>query len=154
MEKPLKSVLFVCMGNICRSPTAEGIFRKLVSDAGRDAEFSVDSAGTIGYHAGERADRRMRAAAAGRGYELNSLARRIDPRDFDRFDWIVTMDEDNFREVSELNPGSRASVVHMCDYCEVHDVVDVPDPYYGGEEGFQTVIDILEDACGNFLRRI
>jgi protein-tyrosine phosphatase len=142
------------MGNICRSPTAEGIFRKLVSDAGLDAEFSVDSAGTIGYHSGERADRRMRAAAAARGYELNSLARRIDPLDFDRFDWIVTMDEDNFRDVNGLNPGSRARVVRMCDYCEIHDVTEVPDPYYGGAEGFQTVIDILEDACGNLLRRI
>jgi len=142
------------MGNICRSPTAEGIFRKLVSDAGRDAEFSVDSAGTIGYHAGERADRRMRAAAAARGYELNSLARRIEPNDFDRFDWIVTMDEDNLRDVNALNPGSRARVVRMCDYCEVHEVLEVPDPYYGGEEGFHAVIDILEDACGNLLRRI
>ncbi|MFC1719572.1 low molecular weight protein-tyrosine-phosphatase [Pseudomonadota bacterium] len=150
----VQSVLFICMGNICRSPTAEGIFRKLVSDAGLDGEFSVDSAGTIGYHSGERADRRMRAAAAARGYELNSLARRIDPIDFDRFDWIVTMDEDNLRDVNELNPGSRARVVRMCDYCEVHDVTEVPDPYYGGEKGFQTVIDILEDACGNLLRKI
>jgi len=150
----IQSVLFVCMGNICRSPTAEGIFRKLVSDAGRDSEFSVDSAGTIGYHAGEKADRRMRAAASGRGYELNSLARRIQSADFDRFDWIVTMDEDNFRDVSGMDPGSRARVVRMCDYCKVHDVTEVPDPYYGGEEGFQTVIDILEDACGNFLRQV
>jgi protein-tyrosine phosphatase len=150
----IQSVLFVCMGNICRSPTAEGIFRKLVSNAGRDAEFSVDSAGTIGYHTGERADRRMRAAAAARGYELNSLARRIEPSDFDRFDWIVTMDEDNLRDVNALDPGSRARVVRMCDYCEVHEVLEVPDPYYGGEEGFHTVIDILEDACENFLRRI
>jgi protein-tyrosine-phosphatase len=150
----VQSVLFVCMGNICRSPTAEGIFRKLVSDAGRDSEFSIDSAGTIGYHTGDQADRRMRAAATGRGYELNSLARRIAAADFDHFDWIVTMDEDNFREVSGMDPGSRARVVRMCDYCEVHDVAEVPDPYYGGEDGFQTVIDILEDACGNFLRQV
>ena len=142
------------MGNICRSPTAEGIFRKLVTDAGRDAEFSVDSAGTIGYHTGERADRRMRAAATARGYELNSLARRIDPHDFDNFDWIVAMDEDNFRDVNGINPESRAQVVRMCDYCEAHDVSEVPDPYYGGEDGFQIVIDILEDACGNLLHQI
>jgi protein-tyrosine phosphatase len=141
------------MGNICRSPTAEGVFRKLVSDAGRDSEFSIDSAGTIGYHAGDKADRRMRAAATGRGYELNSLARRINLADFDNFDWIVTMDEDNFRDVSGMDPGSRARVVRMCDYCKVHDVTEVPDPYYGGDDGFQTVIDILEDACGNFLRQ-
>ncbi len=148
------SVLFVCMGNICRSPTAEGIFRKLVSDAGRDAEFAVDSAGTIGYHAGEKADRRMRAAASGRGYELESLARRIEPGDFDRFDWIVTMDEENYRDVTSMDPGSRARVVRMCDYCEIKGISEVPDPYYGGDQGFHTVIDILEDACGNFLRRL
>jgi protein-tyrosine phosphatase len=142
------------MGNICRSPTAEGVFRKLVLDAGRDAEFDVDSAGTIGYHQGERADPRMRAAASGRGYELASRARRIERLDFDRFDLIVTMDEDNYRDVEALNPGSRARVVRMIDYCEEHQVTEVPDPYYGGESGFHKVIDILEDSCGNLLRRI
>jgi protein-tyrosine phosphatase len=142
------------MGNICRSPTAEGIFRKLVSEAGRDAEFQIDSAGTIGYHTGEPADPRMQSAAASRGYVLESRARQIDASDFERFDWIVIMDEDNFREVSHIDPGSRARVVRMCDYCEVHDETEVPDPYYGGENGFQKVIDILEDACGNLLRKI
>lgn len=150
----MTSVLFVCMGNICRSPTAEGVFRKLVFDAGRDAEFEVDSAGTIGYHQGERADPRMRAAATGRGYKLASLARRIELLDFDRFDLIVTMDEDNYRDVEALNPGSRARVVRMIDYCEEHEVPEVPDPYYGGESGFHQVIDILEDSCGNLLRRL
>jgi protein-tyrosine phosphatase len=150
----VKSILFVCMGNICRSSTAEGVFRKLVSDAGRDAQFQVDSAGTIGYHEGELADRRMRAAARGRGYLLEGRARRIVPADFDRFDLIVTMDEANFRDVQEMGPGSGARLVRMCDYCEEHEVSEVPDPYYGGEEGFQTVIDILEDACGNLLRKI
>lgn len=150
----MTSVLFVCMGNICRSPTAEGVFRKLVFDAGRDADFEVDSAGTIGYHQGERADPRMRAAASGRGYELASRARRIERLDFDRFDLIVTMDEDNYRDVEALNPGSRARVVRMIDYCEQHQVSEVPDPYYGGESGFHQVIDILEDSCGNLLRRI
>ncbi len=154
MKKQSTAVLFVCMGNICRSPTAEGIFRKLVDESGRADEFDIDSAGTIGYHAGHPADSRMRAAASGRGYELESIARRIDSSDFERFDWIVTMDEDNFRDVSRANPGSRASVVRMCDYCEVHDETEVPDPYYGGEAGFHRVIDILEDACANLLRRI
>jgi len=142
------------MGNICRSPTAEGVFRKLVSDAGRDSEFLVDSAGTIGYHAGEPADRRMRSAARERGYLLESRARRINAADFDRFDLIVTMDDANFSDVQELNPGSGARLVRMCDYCEQHDETEVPDPYYGGEQGFHRVIDILEDACGNFLRRL
>lgn len=150
----MKSVLFVCMGNICRSPTAEGIFRKLVTATGRDADFEIDSAGTIGYHAGQPADSRMRSAAATRGYDLTSLARRIEPEDFHRFDWIVTMDDDNFQDVNRINPKARARVVRMCDYCKVHEFSEVPDPYYGGEEGFHTVIDILEDACGNFLRRI
>ena len=150
----VQSVLFVCMGNICRSPTAEGIFRKLVSDAGRDSQFQVDSAGTIGYHAGSMADRRMRSAAQGRGYLLESRARRIEFADFDHFDLIVTMDDENFREVQEMHPGTGALVVRMCDYCEEHDETEVPDPYYGGEAGFHTVIDILEDACGNFLRQI
>ena len=150
----MTSVLFVCMGNICRSPTAEGVFRKLVFEAGRDADFEVDSAGTIGYHQGDQADPRMRAAASGRGYELASRARRIELLDFDRFDLIVTMDEDNYRDVEALNPGSKARVVRMIDYCEAHEVSEVPDPYYGGESGFQQVIDILEDSCGNLLRRL
>lgn len=150
----MKSVLFVCMGNICRSPTAEGIFRKLVTDAGRDSEFQVDSAGTIGYHAGSMADRRMRSAAEERGYLLESRARRIKFNDFDRFDLIVTMDDENFREVQEMSPGTGARVVSMCDYCQDHEETEVPDPYYGGEAGFHKVIDILEDACGNFLRQI
>jgi protein-tyrosine phosphatase len=142
------------MGNICRSPTAEGVFRKLVSDAGRDSKFRVDSAGTIGYHSGGMADRRMRSAALERGYILESRARRIEPADFDRFDLIVTMDEANFRDVQEMNPGAGAQVVRMCDYCEEHEETEVPDPYYGGEAGFYKVIDILEDACGNLLRQL
>lgn len=142
------------MGNICRSPTAEGIFQKLVSDADRESEFEIDSAGTIGYHSGERADARMREAAASRGYVLESRARRIEHSDFDRFDWIVTMDDANFRDVQDMDPGSRARVVRMCDYCETHDETEVPDPYYGGASGFQVVIDILEDACSNLLRKI
>ncbi len=149
----MKSILFVCMGNICRSPTAEGVFRKLVSDAGRDSEFEIDSAGTIGYHAGGKADSRMRSAAEERGYRLDSIARRIKLADFDRFDLIVTMDDDNFHDVSSMHPGSGAELVRMCDYCEAFDETEVPDPYYGGEAGFQRVIDILEDACANLLRK-
>ena len=150
----MKSVLFVCMGNICRSPAAEGVFRELVSNAGRSAEFEIDSAGTIGYHAGHRADERMRLAAKERGFRLESLARRIEYADFYRFDMIVTMDDDNFRDVSAMNPGSGTDVVRMCDYCEIHEVDEVPDPYYGGDAGFHHVLDILEDACANLLKRI
>ena len=149
----MKSILFVCMGNICRSPTAEGIFRKLVVDAGRLSEFDIDSAGMIGYHAGGRADSRMRAAAKERGYHLESIARQIKHTDFDSFDLIVTMDDDNFHDVSAMNPGSGTRIVRMCDYCETFDETEVPDPYYGGEAGFYNVIDILEDACANLLRQ-
>lgn len=149
----MKSVLFVCMGNICRSPSAEGVFRKLAEDAGRLDEFDIDSAGTIGYHAGHPADSRMRAAALERGYLLESIARRIESSDFERFDLIVTMDDDNFRDVSSMDSGAGARVVRMCDYCLEHPETEVPDPYYGGAAGFQKVLDILEDACSNLLAK-
>ena len=149
----IQSVLFVCMGNICRSATAEAVFRKLASDAGRNAEFKIDSAGTIDYHAGSRADSRMRKAADSRGYTLESIARQIKPNDFKKFDLIITMDDDNYDVVKALDPGDGARVVAMCDYCEKHDITEVPDPYYGGEAGFDTVIDILEDACASLLRQ-
>jgi len=149
----MKSILFVCMGNICRSPSAEGVFRKLAADAGRASEFEIDSAGTIGYHAGYPADSRMRAVAAAKGYQLDSTARRIEPGDFERFDLIVAMDEDNYRDISAMSPGNGAEIVRMCDYCLEHDENEVPDPYYGGEAGFHRVIDILEDACANLLKQ-
>lgn len=141
------------MGNICRSPTAEGVFRQLVDEAGRSSEFLIDSAGTIGFHAGHPADSRMQAAANDRGYRLESIARQVERTDFDRFDLIVAMDDDNFRDLNAMNHGSSAEIVRMCDYCKEHDATEVPDPYYGGERGFYTVIDILEDACQNLLRQ-
>jgi len=150
----MKSILFICLGNICRSPAAEGVFRKRVMEAGRDHEFNIDSAGTNGYHNGERADPRMRAAAATRGYVLDSISRRIDHKDFDEFDLIVTMDDTNYRHITTMHPGIGADVVRICDYCETHGTTEVPDPYYGGEQGFHEVLDILEDACSNLLKRI
>ena len=125
----MKSVLFVCMGNICRSPAAEGVFRNMVSKAGREAEFDIDSAGTIGYHSGERADSRMRAAALQRGYSLESRARRLDQSDFQNFDLIVAMDDDNYRDIEDRRPGQGAEVVRMCDFCTVRVESEVPDPY-------------------------
>lgn len=145
------SILFVCMGNICRSPAAEGVFRKMVADAGREREFTIDSAGTIGYHVGEPADSRMRAAAQRRGYQLDSRARRLAASDFLEFDLIVAMDEDNFRDISDRSPGHGAAVVRMCDYCHERSEREVPDPYYGGAAGFDIVLDILEEACSRLL---
>jgi protein-tyrosine phosphatase len=148
-----KSVLFVCMGNICRSPAAEGVFRHLVAQAGRDSEFRIDSAGTHGYHVGHPPDSRMRAAAAKRGFRLDSTARRLSLEDFEDFDLIVVMDDDNFMNVSALDPGYGAKVVRMSDYCRTEDASHVPDPYYGGSAGFERVLDILEDACAGLLRQ-
>ncbi|MDZ4729964.1 MAG: low molecular weight protein-tyrosine-phosphatase [Xanthomonadales bacterium] len=147
------SILFVCMGNICRSPAAEGIFQQMVADAGLEDRIEIDSAGTHSYHTGLPADQRMRRVALSRGYQLDSIARTLVVEDFDRFDLIITMDEDNFGEAMALSPGHGARVVPMVDYCELKEVGEVPDPYYGGEEGFHTVIDILEDGCFNLLKR-
>ncbi len=149
-----QSVLFVCMGNICRSPAAEGVFRKLVADAGREAEFHIDSAGTHGYHVGHPPDSRMLAAARARGYLLDSRARRLAQSDFECFNWIVTMDDDNYANVGAMDNGGGARVVRMVDYCKRLSPVEVPDPYYGGAAGFEEVLDILEDACSGLLRRL
>jgi protein-tyrosine phosphatase len=141
------------MGNICRSPAAEGIFHRMVVDAGLQNRIEIDSAGTHGYHIGKPADERMRRVARERGYELESIARRLVAEDFERFDLVIAMDEDNYEEAMRLRKGKGAPVVRMVDYCEVSEAVEVPDPYYGGEEGFHTVIDILEDACFHLLKR-
>jgi len=141
------------MGNICRSPAAEGVFRHMVTAAGRDAEFHIDSAGTHGYHVGHAPDARMSEAAAARGYLLDSKARRLALDDFERFDLIVVMDDENFHNVNALSPGSGAQIVRMCEYCETVQAYEVPDPYYGGAAGFERVLDILEDACACLLQR-
>lgn len=146
-------ILFVCQGNICRSPAAQGIFEHLVAQAGCSKDFIVDSAGTIGYHAGDLPDPRMRAHAARRGYELRHHARQIRTRDFGIFDLILTMDDYNYESVRDLAPDidSQAKVKPMTDYCRNHVVDCVPDPYYGGASGFENVLDILEDACAGLL---
>ena len=153
---PTTRILFVCMGNICRSPAAEGIFQAKARAAGMDGTLFCDSAGTIGYHSGERADARMRAAAAGRGYDLASRARRVQPSDFDAFDLILAMDHVNLRDLEAMalkHPG-KAQLGLMCRYATHHDDTEVPDPYYGGEQGFEHVLDLLEDACGGLLEEI
>ncbi len=149
----MKKVLFVCLGNICRSPAAEEIMRKLVEDAGLEDSFVLDSAGLIDYHEGEPADGRMRAHAARRGYRLTHLSRPVKYDDFFDFDVIVGMDDRNISKLRAMAPGleEEQKVVRMTDYCRLKVVDHVPDPYYGGASGFENVLDILEDACAGLL---
>lgn len=148
-----KKILFVCLGNICRSPAAEGIMKKKAN--GRQIE--VDSAGTAGYHIGDLPDARMRMHAGKRGYTLDSHARKFDPEvDFDRFDIIVAMDHENMADLQRMDKKKRYrdKLSLMSDYCERLIVDEVPDPYYEGPEGFEHVLDILEDACDGLLKKL
>ena len=149
-------VLFVCLGNICRSPAAEGVFLDLLERENLSDAFEVDSAGTGHWHVGKRADARMRAAAERRGIDLPSRARQIEPEDLTRFDWIITMDDSNLANVRALDPSgsSHDRIVSMTSHCSQHSDAEVPDPYYGGEQGFEHVLDLLEDACSGLLKRL
>lgn len=153
----MKKILFVCLGNICRSPAAEGIMNKILIDKNLTDEYQCDSAGTTGYHAGERADARMIAHAKKRNYDLTSRSRQFDPAcDFAKFDYIITMDEHNYQNVynSTQDKKYRSKIHSMVSFCSRHKVNKVPDPYYGGEKGFEQVLDILEDACHGLLKHI
>ncbi len=156
MSETPKRILFVCMGNICRSPTAEAIFRKLVRRNGLQDRIECDSAGTIGYHAGEPADGRMRAAAAERGYDLDSIARPVRAEDFDRFDLLVGMDPENLAHLNGMarDEQDRGRIRAIVNYARQHNEPEVPDPYYGGAKGFQRVLDLLEDACEGLLEEV
>lgn len=149
-----KRILFVCLGNICRSSSAEGIMRKLVKDAGRENEFVIDSAGILSYHQGELPDSRMRAHASRRGYNLVHRSRPVCTDDFFDFDLIIGMDDRNIDDLKERAPSPEAckKIRRMTDYCTCFTYADyVPDPYYGGAEGFEHVLDLLEDACAGLL---
>jgi protein-tyrosine phosphatase len=149
-------LLFVCLGNICRSPSAEGVMKAIVEKHGLAHRFEIDSAGTSGYHAGDAADARMRRHARNRGLELTSISRQVQLRDFDYFDWIIAMDDSNYNDLLSLtrSDAHRKKVVKMTDFCSLPDVDHVPDPYYGGDAGFERVLDILEDACAGFLQSL
>lgn len=144
-------VLFVCMGNICRSPTAEGVLRALVAERGLDGAVEVDSAGTHAFHIGEPADRRMRRVALDRGYELGSSARQVTPEDLDRFDLVLAMDRDNLAELQALNGTGKAGLHLFSDFLPQGSPLDVPDPYYGGHQGFERVLDLVEEGCPAIL---
>lgn len=150
------SVLFVCMGNICRSPTAEGVFRRKAAEAGLIERIHIDSAGTHAYHIGNPPDPRAMQAAQRRGYDLFSLrARKVSVQDFTRFDYVLAMDEDNLAILERLMPaGSPSRVGLFMEFAPGHGVREVPDPYYGGASGFEQVLDMVEMAAEGLLETI
>ena len=160
VQKPMNDktkILFVCLGNICRSPAAEGILRAMAARRGVAGSIEADSAGTYGGHAGQLPDTRMRRAAAQRGYDLTHRARQVREADFERFDMIVVMDDMNYEALHRLAPPRAAAqrIFRMTEFCRRHpDRSYVPDPYYEGHEGFELVLDLLEDGCEGILEHI
>lgn len=156
MTTPSVSVLFVCLGNICRSPTAEAVFRRRVADAGLAERIHIDSAGTGDWHIGKAPDRRASAAAAQRGYQLEALrARQVSAEDFRRFDLVLAMDDNNLADLQALRPGDDdALLVRFLDVLGDDGPHEVPDPYYGGDDGFDRVLDLVERASDLWLERL
>lgn len=146
----------MCLSNICRSPSAEAVMKKLVKDAGLEKSIYIDSAGIMGYHEGERADDRMRVHAARRGYVLDSISRPVSTQDFYDFDLIIGMDDRNVDDLKSKAPDleSVAKIHQITEYSRNKLYDYVPDPYYGGSSGFELVLDLLEDACEGLLAAI
>jgi len=155
-EMPTITVLFVCMGNICRSPTAQGVFARLVDEHSLSDIIEIDSAGTHAYHIGERPDERASAAAMNRGVDLSSQqARRVSPDDFERFDYVLAMDNDNYGILVASCPSGYESRLHLfLDFAPDLEISEVPDPYYGGASGFERVLDMIEQASAGLLAEI
>ncbi len=148
-----KKILFVCLGNICRSPSAEAVFKGLVHNKGEHNDFEIDSAGTYGYHEGEPADRRMQSHAVKRGYNLTSISRPFNlSTDWDKFNYIIAMDDSNLRDLKSMarNGDDLKKLFKMTDFSTKFNYNEVPDPYYGGDQGFVLVLDLLEDAGEGF----
>jgi protein-tyrosine phosphatase len=147
-------VLFVCLGNICRSPAAEGVFLHRIAELGIASEFEVDSAGTSSFHVGERADPRMREHALKRGIELPSRARQFISSDFINFDAIVVMDDSNYQNCLRLAEGEddKKKLIKLADHCPQSGLTEVPDPYYGGAGGFEKVLDMVQEGSDNLLK--
>lgn len=146
-------ILFVCLGNICRSPAAEGVMRALTVRKGVENKFEIDSAGIGAWHVGELPDRRMRNRAAVRGYRLDSHARQFSEADFNRFDYILVMDGDNFKNIHgrATTEEHRRKVLMLADYLRKQQSPVIPDPYYGSEKDFDYALDLIEEACENLL---
>ena len=152
----MKKILFVCLGNICRSSTAEGVMLHLLKEAGLEKEFVIDSAGILSYHQGELPDSRMRAHAARRGYNLVHRSRPVRTEVFYDLDLFIGMDDRNIYDFKERasGPEEQKKIHRMTEYCTRIPADHVPDPYYGGAEGFEYVIDVLEDACSGLLNTL
>ena len=150
-------ILFVCLGNICRSPAAEGVLKAMVEDKGLQDDFHIDSAGIGSWHVGDLPDSRMRRHGALRGYDFSSRARQVNSADFSRFDLIIVMDDENYYDIKRFS-------THPADMMKVHRIneyfirfqgrPDVPDPYYGGDSDFKLALDLLEDACQGIINNV
>ena len=149
-------LLFVCLGNICRSPAAQGIFESVVAARGASDRFEADSAGIYSGHQGQLPDRRMRSAAAERGYDLVHRARPVSSMDFLDFDLVIAMDDQNYEDLMHLAPSVEAThkIKRMASYLTTHSISYIPDPYYMGRDGFELVLDLLEEACTNLYLSI
>lgn len=155
--EPKHRILFVCLGNICRSPAAQGIMQDIVSRQGQPSDWLLDSAGTGGYHVGQLPDLRMRIHARSRGLDLNHRCRQVTESDFDRFDLIVAMDRSNSSRLRAIAPTTEAEakIVEMADYLPASAHYDhIPDPYYEGDDGFELVLDLLQQGCQNLFNRL
>jgi len=149
------NVLFVCMGNICRSPTAEGYFQHVVKQSGLADKIHTDSAGTHAYHIGSPPDNRAQAAASKRGIDLSSLrGRKVEAVDFEKFDYVIAMDDSNFSDLQMVADGDANNLFMFLEFAEQFSEKEVPDPYYGGDQGFEHVLDLIEDASNGLLKNI
>lgn len=154
-EMPPIEILFVCLGNICRSPSAEGVMKAIVEKENLSDKIVIDSAGILNYHEGNQADSRMREHAQKRGYNLTSISRQVTQEDFERFDLIIGMDDQNINDLHAIAPHHATNKIsRMTDYLTSLSDSSVPDPYYGGAEGFEYVLDLLEDACEGLLHSL
>lgn len=148
-------VLFICLGNICRSPAGENIFRHSVREAGVEDQFNIDSAGTEAWHTGKAPDSRMSETLRSRGIPVTGKARQITTLDLEKFDLILTMDDANYKNVKQLDPTEvyAPKIQKFTSYCKNHSETEVPDPYYGGQAGFELVADLLVDGCAELVKK-
>ena len=152
----MNKILFLCMGNICRSPAGHCVFQHLVDQAGLADQFEIESAGTIGFHVGSSPDKRMLHCMRTRNIPIIGHSRQLQPSDLEVYDLILAMDNDNLVDARALDPSGKLhhKVQLFCDYCTTHSQTEVPDPYYGGDRGFEHVLDLIEDGCANLLKQL